>query len=208
MKCAAHRVRWCAPGLFLAAFVGLACTEGNPSQKAEPQGRQDNTRGVIIGLEGLQPFSGNSIDSLTKEVAGEAHLTQASSSGFSWAHLPLLRSAHANGRPIYIVGYSLGGVEATNLAQACRRENITVNILFLLDPGALCAFNEKIPRNVRKVVFYQSGSCDSVLDRPLERFLEDPGSTRVESEDLSYLYHLNLPSGVVESIKGRILSGS
>jgi alpha/beta superfamily hydrolase len=136
------------------------------------------------------------------------HLVQASSSGASWVHLPLIRSAHANGRPIYIVGYSLGGVAATKLAQECRKESITVNILFLLDPGALCSFTEKIPRNVRKVVFYQSGSCDSLLNTPLERFLEDPGSTQIEFQDLSDLNHLSLPSGLVGTIEGNILSGS
>lgn len=188
--------------------MGLSCTDGNLSKTAELKGRPADTRGVIVGFEGLQPFSGNSIDSLTREVAAQTHLAQAASSGFYWAHLPLIRSAHADGKPIYIVGYSLGGVEATRLAQECSKENITVNILFLMDPGALCAFAEKIPRNVRKVVFYQSGSCNSLLEGPLERFLEDPGSTQVEFEDLSYRNHMTLPSGLAERISGRILSGS
>jgi pimeloyl-ACP methyl ester carboxylesterase len=188
--------------------MGLACIDSNLSKNAALENGLADTRGLIVGFEGLQPFSGNSIDSLTKEVAADTHLTQAASSGSYWAHLPLIRSAHANGRPIYIVGYSLGGVEATKLAQECRKESITVNILFLLDPGTLCAFTEKIPRNVRKVVFYQSGSCDSLLDRPLDRFLEDPSSTQIEFEDLSDLNHMSLPSGLVERIEGRILNGS
>jgi hypothetical protein len=196
------------PGLLLATFAGFACDEGGFSKKAELEIRRDDTRGLIVGLEGLQPFSGNSIDSLTRKVAADMHLVQASSSGASWVHLPLIRSAHANGRPIYIVGYSLGGIDATNLAQECRKEGITVNILFLLDPGALCVFAEKIPRNVRKVVFYQSGSCDSLLNTPLERFLEDPGSTQIEFQDLSDLNHLSLPSRLVGTIEGSILSGS
>lgn len=208
MKRAAHHVRWCMPGLFLAASLGLACTDGNLSEKAEPGGRTADPRGLIVGFEGLQPFSGNSIDSLTKEVAADRRLIQSASSGFSWAHLPLIRSAHANGQPIYIVGYSLGGIEATTLAQECGKENIPVNILFLLDPGALCSFSEKIPSNVRKVIFYQSGSCDSLLGMPLERFLENPGSTKVEFEDLSSLNHLSLPSGLVERIEAEISSGS
>jgi len=195
------------PGLFLAAFVNLACTDGNLSRIAATGDRPSETRGVIVGLEGLQPFSGASIDTLTKEVAANAHLVQTASSGFGWTHMPLIRSAHANGQPIYIVGYSLGGVEATKLAQECGRENIAVNILFLLDPGVFCSFAEKIPRNVRKVVFYQSGSCDSLLDGSLEQFLDDPASTKVEFEDLSSRDHLSLPSGLAEKIERDILSG-
>ncbi|MFB3893760.1 MAG: hypothetical protein ACE15C_17240 [Phycisphaerae bacterium] len=203
MKPIAHSVRWYTLGLFLAAFTSLACTDSNLSKQADSAAE---TRGLIVGLEGLQPFSGNSIDSLTKEVAAYTHLAQESSSGFYWTHMPAIRAAHAAGKPIYIVGYSLGGIDATRLAQECRKANITVSILFLLDPGALCAFSEKIPPNVRKVVFYQSGSCDSVLDRP-QQFLEDPGSTRVELEDLSYMDHLGLPSVLADRIEGDILRG-
>ena len=203
MRGTAFRFRWCTLGLFLASFMCSACTDGL-SNSAD---RQGDTRGLIVGIEGLQPFSGNDIDSLTKKVAADTHLAQASSSGFYRVHMPLIRSARASGHPIYIVGYSLGAVEATNLVQACRKENITVDILFLLDPGALCAFSEKIPSNVRKVVFYVSGSCDGVFSNP-QQLLEDPGSTHVELEDLSHLNHGTLPSGLIGSIEGRILSGS
>ncbi len=195
------------PGLFLAAFMGFSCTAGDPPVKARSEGRLADARGLIVGFEGLQPLSGNSIDRLTKQVAADTNLVQAASSGFSSAQLSRIRSSHANGQPIYIVGYSLGGIEATKLAQRCGKENITVNILFLLDPGALCSFSQKIPRNVRKVVFYQSGTCESLLDKPLERFLESPGSTKIEFEDLSDLNHLSLPSGLVESIEREIMSG-
>ena len=181
-----------------------ACTDDNFPNMA---GQSGDTRGLIVGLEGLQPFSGNDIELLTRKVAADAHLAQADSSGFYWVHMPVIRSAHASGHPIYIVGYSLGAVEATNLAQACRRENITVDILFLLDPGALCAFSEKIPRNVRNVVFYVSGSCDGLLINP-QQFLEDPYSTKVELDDLSHLNHGSLPLDLAGSIEGRILSGS
>jgi len=190
------------------AFVGLACTDGDLSTKAERGDPLNETRGLIVGFEGLQPFSGNSIESLTKQVAADTRLDQAASSGFYWAHMPKIRSAHAKGQPIYIVGYSLGGVEATSLVQACHKENIPVNVLFLLDPGALCAYAGKIPPNVRKVVFYQSGTCGSLLDGPLERFLDDPGSTQVQFEDLSSYDHMSLPSGLAQRIEGKILSGS
>ncbi len=189
----------------MAAIIAVGCTDGALSKKANH--RLAGKRGVIVGYEGLQPFSGNSIDSLTKQVAVDTNLAQAASSGISLGHMQMIRAAHANGLRIYIVGYSLGGIEATRLAQACRKEEIPVDILFLLDPGALCTYTEKIPYNVRKVVFYQSGSCDSLLDRPLDRFLEDPRSTRVDFEDLSHHNHLSLPSGLVRRMEGEILGG-
>lgn len=203
MKCTIHRARLCALGPLLAAFMGLGCAEGRFSRKAD---RLADARGVIVGLEGLQPFSGSSIDSLTKEVAADLHLAQTASSGFYRAHLPTIRSAHAAGRPIYIVGYSLGGIDATRLAQECRKENITVSILFLLDPGALCVFAEKVPDNVRKVVFYQSGSCNSLLGSP-RQFVEDAGRTQVELVDLSHSNHLSLPSGLARRIEREISNG-
>jgi hypothetical protein len=205
MKVTGHLVKWGMLGLFLAAISGLACTGSSISEKnVEQLEQQVKTRGLIVGFEGLQPFSGHRADNLTKKVAKDLDLAQAATSGNSSAYLPLVTSAHANGQSIYIVGYSLGGAEAMKLAEECRKEDIPVDILFLLDPVS----TGKIPRNVRKVVFYQSGTRDSsVSDKPRGEFLEDPDNTQVKFEHESNLNHMDLPLHLADRIKAEIESG-
>ncbi len=99
----------------------------------------------------------------------------------------------------------LGGLEARKLAERCKKEGIQVDILFLLDPGAMGVFTGKIPDNVRKVVFYQSGTYESSLrDKLPEEFLENPLLTQVEFEDLYRLNHMTLPSHLVRMIRDQI----
>jgi hypothetical protein len=188
---------------------GLACTgTGIPKAKMEQLKLRTRTRGLIIGFEGFQPFSGRRADHLTKRVAKELDLAQAATSGHSSAYLPLVASVHANGQPIYVVGYSLGGDEARTLAEKCKKAGIPVDILFLLDPGVMGAFTGKIPDNVRKVVFYQSGTYDGSLQgKPSSDFLEDPARTQVEFHDLRKFNHMNLPSHLVSKIRDQIESG-
>jgi hypothetical protein len=211
MNEAYHISKWWTLGLCLAAVTlsSIACTEPSiPEAKLAQLERQARTRGLIIGFEGLQPFSGHRADDLTKQVAKELHLVQVATSGNPSVYLPLVTSAHDNGQPIYIVGYSLGGDEANNLAEICKKAGIPVDILFLLDPGAMGVFAGKIPDNVHKVVVYQSGTYDnSSWEKPSGEFLEDPERTQVEFHDLSKLNHMNLPSHLAGKIKDQIKSG-
>lgn len=211
MKNANHIGKYWTLGLCLAgaALCGIACTgTGIPKAKMVQLEQQVKTRGLIIGFEGLQPFSGHRADNLTKQVAKELHLSQAATSGNPSEYMPLVASAHANGQPIYVVGYSLGGLDARKLAEKCKTVDIPVDILFLLDPGAMGVFTGKIPDNVRKVVFYQSGTYESSLsEKPSDQFLEDPDRTQVEFQDLSKLNHMNLPSHLAGKIKAQIKSG-
>ncbi|MDD4890347.1 MAG: hypothetical protein PHU85_10495 [Phycisphaerae bacterium] len=193
-------------GLAAIVALGSACTGHGLSRKKEQQvEKQVRTRGLIIGFEGLQPFSGHRADDLTKKVAKDVKLAQAATSGNASVHLPLVAAAYAHGQPVYIVGYSLGGNEARKLAEKCQRTGYPVDILFLLDPGAMGVFRGTIPSNVRKVVFYQSGTYDSSLrGRPRSEFLEDASRTEVEFEDMSRQSHLNLPSHVAKKIRDQI----
>ncbi len=166
---------------------------------------QVKTRGVIVGFEGLQPYSGHRIDNLTRHVAEDLDLVHVATSGNPSAHLLLLKAAHANGQPIYIVGYSAGGGDARRLAEKCRQKNIPVDGLFLLDPGTMGVFTGKIPRNVRKVVFYQSGTYPSALpERPPRQYLEDPANTSAKFMDLIELNHMSLPMHLARSIEAEI----
>jgi hypothetical protein len=211
MKKAYHIGGGWAPGLWLvaAAISGLACTgTGISKAKMSQLQRQVRTTGLILGFEGLQPFSGHRADNLTKQVARELNLAQAATTGHSSVYMPLVATAHANGQPIYVVGYSLGGNEARRLAERCKKEGIPVDILFLLDPGAMGVFTGKIPANVRRVVFYQSGTYESSLcGEPNSEFLENPDRTQVEFQDLSDLNHMNLPTHLARKIRDQIEGG-
>jgi hypothetical protein len=187
-------------------LIAAGCTGDAISGDKARQLRKDvQTRGLIVGFEGLQPFSGHRADNLTRKVARELGLAQAATSGNPGAHMPFIVEANANHQPIYIVGYSLGGNEAKSLAWRCKEAGIPIAGLFLLDPGAAGLFNGKIPANVRKVVFYCSGTyAGSVTERPPGEILEDPTRTRLEFEDLERLNHMNLPAHVARKIKAQI----
>jgi hypothetical protein len=192
-------------GLVAAGCTGAGISRG----KAKELHKQVQTHGLIIGFEGLQPFSGHHADDLTRRVAKDLGLAHAATSGNPEAHMPFIIEANANHQPIYIVGYSLGGNEAKSIAWRCKRAGIPIAGLFLLDPGAMGLFNGKIPDNVRKVVFYCSGSySSSVTEKPPGEVLEDPTRTRLEFEDLERLNHLNLPANVTRRIKAQIAEDS
>jgi hypothetical protein len=167
--------------------------------------RKVKDHGLIIGFEGLQPFSGHRADDLTKKVAKELDLAQAATSGNAASHMPFIIEANSNHQPIYVVGYSLGGNEARSLVDRCKKAGIPVAILFLLDPGAMGVFSGHIPDNVHKVVFYASGTYGGVLsDKDPAAYLEDPNKTRVEFDDVPDLNHMNLPSHVAKKITSEI----
>ena len=65
------------------------------------------------------------------------------------------------------------------------------------------------PDNVRKVVFYISGSYgSSVQAEDPAHFLENPRTTRYEFVDMSLLNHMNLPSHVARRIREEITEES
>ena len=191
---------------FALVVLSAGCTGGGISgDKARQLHKAVQTRGLIVGFEGLQPFSGHRADDLTRKVARDLGLAQSATSGNPEAHMPFIVEANANHQPIYIVGYSLGGNEAKSLAWRCENAGIPIAGLFLLDPGAMGLFSGKIPANVRKVVFYCSGTYESsVTDKAPAEILEDPTRTRLEFEDLERLNHMNLPDHVTRKIKAQI----
>ena len=195
-----------AAAVALTGLMAAGCTgAGISHDKAKELHKQVQTHGLIIGFEGLQPFSGHDADDLTRRVGKDLGLAHVATTGNPGAHMPFIVEANANHQPIYIVGYSLGGNEAKSLAWRCKEAGIPIAGLFLLDPGAMGLFNGKIPANVRKVVFYCSGSySSSITEKPPGEVLEDPTRTRLEFEDLERFNHLNLPSHVTRKIKAQI----
>ena len=123
---------------FVLALVGLlsaGCTSsGISSNRVAALFREVQTRGGIVGLEGLQPFSGFSAYHLVGTVGDELGLAHSATSGNYMVHMPIIEQASKRGWPIYLVGYSLGGDQARLLAEACKERGITIRILFLLDP--------------------------------------------------------------------------
>ena len=84
MNDAYHLGKWLTLGLCLAAATlsGLGCTGTEiPKAKMAQLKLRTRTRGLIIGFEGLQPFSGHRADQLTKRVAKDLNLAQEATSG-------------------------------------------------------------------------------------------------------------------------------
>ena len=164
------------------------------------------SRGLIVGFEGLQPFSGFSVRNLVLSVGQDLGLVNAATSGHREAHLPIIEAAARAGLPIYIVGYSMGGQEARRLAELCRDRNIPVRILFLLDPGYLVAkVPDKVPDNVARAVFYTSPTYRTFVGtEPKPIHLADPAKTAFASEYFSNSDHTTLPTMVTDRIRKEV----
>jgi thioesterase domain-containing protein len=164
------------------------------------------TRGLIVGFEGLQPFSGFRAEHLVKTVGDELGLAHCATSGNYMAHMPIIEQAHKSGQPIYLVGYSLGGDQARLLAQECGKRGIPIRILFLLDPRYMASGNPgKISSNVRRAVFYTSSTyTDTVGVVPSADNLADASQTALLVEDMPSTEHMGLPAHATRLIQSEI----
>lgn len=195
---------------FALANVGLVsagCTSsGISSARMHTLFREVQTRGLIVGIEGLQPFSGFRAEHLVKTVGNELGLAHSATSGNYMVHMPIIEQANKRGQPIYLVGYSLGGDQARLLAEACNERGITIRILFLLDPHYMAAdVPARIPSNVRRAVFYSSSSYDdSVAVVPRPGNLADAAQTALLVEDLPGTGHMGLPEYVTQRVHSEI----
>lgn len=199
-------------GAFALAGVALlsaGCTSsGLSAKKVEALSKEVESRGLIIGFEGLQPFSGFRAEHLVKTVGHEVGLAHCATSGNYMAHMPIIEEAHKSGRPIYLVGYSLGGDQARLLAQECGTRGIPIRILFLLDPRYMAAGTPgKVSSNVRRAVFYMSSFYDDTVGVvPSTGNLADAGQTSLLAEDLPGVGHMGLPEYVTQRIQTEILA--
>jgi thioesterase domain-containing protein len=193
--------------LVTIGLISAGCTSsGISSSRVAALYREVQTRGLIVGLEGLQPFSGFRADELVETVGDNLGLAHSATSGNYMVHMPIIEQANKRGWPIYLLGYSLGGDQARLLAEACRDRGITIRILFLLDPRYMTASRPgKIPSNVRRVVFYTSRSYDeSVGVVPMPGNLADARQTALLVEDLRATGHLGLPEYVTQRMQAEI----
>ena len=203
-------IRFFVPWAFALTAIGLVstgCTSSDiSSSRLHALSREVQTRGLIVGLEGLQPFSGFRADQLVGAVGDELGLAHSATSGNYLAHMPIIEQANDRGWPIYLLGYSLGGDQARLLAQACNERGITIRILFLLDPRYMGdGVPGRIPGNVRRAVFYTSLSYDdSVAVVPTADNLADAGRTALLVEDIRAAGHMGLPAYVTERIQAEI----
>ncbi|MFA6133039.1 MAG: hypothetical protein WC869_03360 [Phycisphaerae bacterium] len=192
------------------AAIGLAsagCTSsGISSSRLDALFREVQTRGVFVGLEGLQPFSGFRADQVVGTVGDELGLAHSTTSGNYRVHMPIIEQANKSGWPIYLLGYSLGGDQARLLAEACNERGITIRILFLLDPHYMAAdVPGKIPRNVQRVVFCTSRSYDDdIAVVPTADNLADASRTVLLVEDIPATGHMDLPEYVTQRIRVEI----
>lgn len=203
-KTAFRRLILLTVALAAIGLIGTGCTPPiAPATHPTTGPAEDAPRGVIVGFEGLQPWSGFSAYQLVKDVGESCQLTYAAGSGGYSTFMPLIREAHKQSRPVYLVGYSLGGDQARRLAVSCQKENIPVRILFLLDPHYMTAAKpEKVPSNVQRVVFYMSSAYRQFGHAvPTPGDLEDATQTTLIAEDARAVWHTGLPSYVTPRVR-------
>jgi hypothetical protein len=196
-----------AVALVSVATVVSGCTAAGISSSRRSNLNEDvRTHGLIVGLEGLQPFSGFRISTMARKVGDELDLAHSVTSGNYKAHLRIIEEAHKNGQPIYLIGYSLGGDQARLLAEECNRRDIPVRILFLLDPEYMVSGHPgKIPGNVQRAVVYTSDTYHTTVGKiPGEGNLADPGRTSLSVEDVPEAGHMTLPAEVTPRVRQEI----
>jgi thioesterase domain-containing protein len=193
--------------LAAGGLVSAGCTSsGISSTRQDALFREVETRGLFVGLEGLQPFSGFRADQLVGTVGDELGLAHSATSGNYLVHMPIIEQASKRGWPIYLLGYSLGGDQARRLAEACNTHGMTIRILFLLDPHYMGAgVPGRIPSNVQRVVFFTSRSYDNSIGViPTPDNLADARHTALVVEDLRATEHMGLPAYVTQRIQAEV----
>jgi hypothetical protein len=180
-------------------------TYGHITEKKATELRDEvKTRGLIVSLEGMQPFSWHYADDMGAQVAADLGLAHSATSGNYAAHLPFVEEASRGGQPIYLVGYSLGADQARLLAVLCKEKGIPIRILFLLDPGYLAASSPpKVPDNVGSVVVFTGRDYDVWVNKPATKdLLENPERTAFHAGDFPTVSHAEMPmhvAGIVEA---------
>ena len=172
-----------------------------PGEAAEIH-KQVASHPLIVGFEGLQPFSGFTAHIVAHMVADDVGAVASVTSGNWLAHLGFAQEAHKHHQPIYIIGYSLGASDALQLAKACKLADVPVRILFLLDPAALPT---QVPDTVGRVVEIRS---DSMVAWPHNDItpaaLQNAKTTELEVIDLHCTMHGYLPYDALIAIRARI----
>ena len=197
--------------ILLAAAAMSGCERGPwtlghiTDEKAADLNREVTTRGLIVSLEGMQPFSWHYADDMAALVAGNVGLAHSATSGNYQAHLPFIEQAHRNSQPVFIVGYSIGGDQARLLAVLCKEKGIPIRVLFLIDPGYLAAAPGKVPDNVEKAIFYTGRDYDVFVNKPPgKEHLEDPKRTAFVGEDFPFTCHADMPMHVAEKVEAEV----
>lgn len=207
-KTAALRViaPWVLAVVSVAMFAGGCTPAGISSSRKRDLIENVQHCGLIVGFEGLQPFSGFRIKNLAQTIGDELDLEYSVTSGNYEVHLPIIEKAHTHKQPIYLIGYSMGGNQARLLAEECDRRNIPVRMLFLLDPEYMVSADPgKVPGNVRKVVVCTSTTYHLTVGTiPGENNLADASRTSLLIEDCPEAGHMGLPESMTSWILEQI----
>jgi len=165
-----------------------------------------------VGIEGLQPFSQDSVHQLMQRLYFESNRNMAydASSGDWSRHMENIRTADKYAKKIFLIGYSAGAEEVWHIADRCCSEGIPIEILFYLDPThkkSLFSPKRIVPNNVKKVVVI-TGEFSGILGgRGLDsRDVQDTRRTEIENHTLAGTGHMRLPreQGVYQIIRRKL----
>ena len=184
LKCRKY-VRGCAKWVLAISMTGIISCADLVQQPL-------NDRNLIVGIEGLQPWSGASVHNMVSNFADEFGLCACASSGDWSAHILILQEANSKGKYVFLVGYSSGCNEVRALAETGK-----VTILFFIDPTYTGnAFVPKIPGTVDKVITC-TGKNSGILGgkgRITPDMLENPQHTIIENYTIKGADHLDMPT--------------
>jgi hypothetical protein len=136
----------------------LLPVSGSAQDEAQPKPRATGHAYFLTGFMGVT----SRLDSVMAKVKQRGVVATMAGPG---SYEPLANSAiaaHRRGAPIVIVGYSLGGGAALNMAALLNAAKVPVELVLIVDGNA-----GPLPPNVRRVVnLYVPGGYGAPIARP------------------------------------------
>jgi len=167
--------------LSLGCISGVSCCLESTAQRQALEEKIRQSENFIVTIEGVQIPPQNNCKQFGASLASQYNLSQSSSIGNWWCHVPYIEQAHKAGGKIILVGHSAGTHQGKLIAGKCKSLGIDIGLMIYLDPtytNLPLASLDKIPSNVKKVLAFYSD--DSLLRG---RFLQD---NDFESKETKY----------------------
>ena len=160
----------------------------------------------VAGFEGVPFLSLRRMSTLVENLSLNPTLTGCATSGNPEEHLEYAIKAHESGNNVYIIGYSAGAKDALAFAELCKKEEVLIQTMYLLDPTCFDGlFKQKITKNVLRVINYRSIAENSIRGNPITKDNLESKATSFKNKEVLKVGHLKLPNYIMESIEKDIL---